>query len=151
MDYYTVSMAYENQAYLFEGMKNLKTLRLDEKKLYPDLNNSINLLGFNDFEVHRYLHLGNKSKAILKLSTSNENEKSYLVSANAKIIQSEFYSTGFSLQLDSHIPIKLKLHIPKNCKYSFTAKASDITKKGALVTFNYKYKKKVGLDVICKP
>jgi len=151
MDYYTISITHENQAYLFEGMKDLKTLRLEGKKLYADLDNNRNILGFNDFETHRYLHIGKDSKAILTLSESNNNHKSYLVSTNAKIVQSDFYANGLSLKLDSYLPIKLKLHIPKNCKYNFTSVASDITHKGNEVSFNYKYKKKVGLDVICRP
>ncbi|WP_457743677.1 endo alpha-1,4 polygalactosaminidase [Sulfurimonas sp.] len=151
MDYYTVSISNDKKNYLINGMKDLKTVRLEGLKNYPDLNYSTNIIGFNDFETHRYVHLGKASKAILSLSKSNDNAYAYLVSSNGKIEQSSFNKYGFNLKLNSHVPLKIQLHIPKDCKYKLTSKASKITKKDDVVSLSYKYKKKVDLDVICRP
>jgi len=150
MDYYTVSLAGNKNHYLVAGMKNLKTLRLEDEKSYVDMNTSSNLLGFKRIKNHTYIHLGDKTDAEIHLSKKIHRNHGYLVSTNAAVVKSEFTDNGFSMQLKSYLPLKLELNIPQKCRYNFTNTASDIRKKDDIITFNYKYKKKVAFNVICK-
>ncbi len=151
MDYYTLSLAQGKNSYFVAGVKNLKTLRLDNSKMYVDMNNSKNILGFKDDKSHKYIHIGNRSEALVKLSKNMHNTNAYLVSTNAAILKSEKEEDGFSMELSSYLPIRLELNIPKNCRYQFTNMAPTITKKGDIISFSYKYKTKVGFNVKCKP
>ena len=151
MDFYTLSIAQENNSYFVAGARNLKTLRLDASPLLVDLNSSSNVLGFKAQKQSKYIHIGPKESAYVSLGASAKNRQPYLVSTNAAILKSEQREDGLSMELQSYLPIKLELNIPKRCRYHFTNIASNITKKDDIITFNYKYKKRVGFDVICKP
>ena len=151
MDYYTASMAYEDGSYLVDGMKNLKTLRLEDTNLSVAFNESANILGLKKFEKHTYIHLGNEDKAVVKLSNREPSQTPYLVSANAKVKVNNFDAKNLNIELNSYVPLKVQLYIPNKCRYKATSIASDISKKGNVVTFAYKYKMKVGFNVICKP
>ena len=115
------------------------------------MNNSKNILGFKDDKSHKYIHIGNRSEALVKLSKNMHNTNAYLVSTNAAILKNEKEEDGFSMELSSYLPIRLELNIPKNCHYQFTNIAPTITKKGNIISFSYKYKTKVGFNVKCKP
>ena len=150
MDYYTVSLAQENHHYFIAGMKNLKTLRLEDEKKYVDMNSSHNLLGFKRIKNHTYIHLGQNKEATVSLAQNMHNKNGYLISTNAAVVKSEFRDDGFSMELKSYLPIKLELNIPKKCHYSFSSQASNISSNGDIIAFNYKKKREVTFNVLCK-
>ena len=150
MDYYTVSMAYKNGSYLVDGMKDLKTLRLEDENVSVIFKESKNILGFKKFDNHTYIHIGNKEKAIVKLAKPIASKTPYLVSTNAKVKVKKFDEKNLSIELNSYLPIKLQLYIPKECRYKSSASASNISKKKNVISFTYKDKTKVGFNVTCR-
>jgi len=151
MDFYTLSLAQEDAHYFIAGAHNLKTVRLDNSPLVADMSSSKNVLGFKQEKQRTYIHLGKDDAAYVELSSSAKSKEPYLVTTNAAILTSRQTSNGLSMELQSYLPIKLELYIPRECHYHFTSIASNITKKDDIITFSYKYKKKVGFDVVCKP
>ena len=151
MDFYTFSLAHEGNSYFAAGARNLKTLRLDEGPLFVDMNTSTNILGFKEQKEKSYIHIGSKNSAIIKLTQSERNKRAYLVSTNAAILKNEQRVDGFSMQLQSYLPVSLELYLPRGCRYHFTHPPSSITKKDDIITFKYKKQKRVGVNVVCKP
>ena len=151
MDFYTLSLAQENNSYLVAGARNLKTLRLDEAALFVDMNASTNVLGYKGKNEGSYIHLGAKKSAIITLTPSAKSTKAYLVSTNAAILKNRQKDNGFSMELQSFLPIQLELNLPTGCRYHLTYPPSNTTKKDDIITFKYKNKKRVGVNVVCKP
>lgn len=117
MDYYTISMAHEQNSYLINGTKNLKTLRLENSKKRCSLQESQNILGENSFEKHQYIHLGAKESAIVTLKSAKKKSTiPYIISTNAEVETDGFRDNRLTLKLKSAVAIKLQLYLPKRCK-----------------------------------
>ena len=151
MDYYTVSMAKDNNKFLVVGMKNLKTLRIEKKNISVDLKASSDIAGYNHFENHTYIHVAKNSQVILKLADAHASQNlPYLVSANGKIVDFKRTKKSMHLKLQSHMPMKLQLFIPKKCTYTLTQGYKVVSKKDEIISLEYKNKTKVLVDAVCK-
>ena len=149
MDYYTVSMAKEGEKILLAGLKDLKTIRIEKKNVSIDLNNSRNIAGYKHFEQHTYLHVGTDSKAIIDMHPKKP-EQPYLVSANGKIIEFRQDAKHLHLKLHAHVPVKMELFIPQECRYTLSKGYTKEQEKGNILSLNYKTKTEVVVDAICK-
>ena len=149
MDYYTVSMAEEDDIWLFDGMRNLKTVRIEEPDVKIDINKSQNILGFNHFENHTYIHLYNKNKALISKKKKGIETQPYLISANGEV--TDYYSTNnkFSMSLKGHVDLKFEVYIPSECKVELQPKIKTEINQNIL-SVEYKNNKKASLNVICK-
>lgn len=151
MDYYTASIANENDAWLFAGMINLKTLRIEEEKTQINMQESSNVLGFNHFENHTYVHLGDQSTSFLyptdqKMSQS----QAYLVSSNAKVIHNESQASNLSMSFNGHVDLKFELYLPKSCQVNYSKKPNYQKMHENILSIKYKNLKKVDVHVLCK-
>ncbi len=144
MDYYTVSMANENSSWLFAGMKDLHTLRVDKSGYTADLKNSRGVLGFKHFEDHTYYHLDSSDTQVLTLSTKPQNSV-YLIDANAKMVKK-----GNELSFKGYVDLKLHLHVPKECTIASTPLQTNKSSKGNELYLTYKNVKEATLHVTCK-
>jgi len=151
MDYYTVSVAKDNNKFLVAGMKNLKTLRIENKDAAVDLKDSTDVAGYNHFENHTYIHLAQNTQAKIKLEDKEKLQMlPYLVSANGKIINFKTTPRGMHIELQSHVPMKLQLFMPKECKYTLTQGHKITSEKDGIISLEYKNKTKVVVDAVCK-
>jgi hypothetical protein len=151
MDYYTVSMAQENNNFLVNGMKNLKTLRLDNETEFPVIQKSKNVLGFKKISKHTYLNLGTNKQALIATASKSKQQRPYLRSANAKITANRITQNSLRLELHGHVPLKLEAYIPKNCSYALQPAAKTLEYKNNILNAVYRTKTGAVLNVVCKP
>jgi hypothetical protein len=151
MDYYTISMAAENGRTLMTGFKDLKTVRIENKDAAANLKNSKNIAGYSHFENHTYIHAGTQTTLLLEENSAAQNPTlAYLVSANGKITKFKRTDKELHISLASHLPVKLQLFIPKECRYKLTSGYKKTVQKSGTVSFSYKHLTKVNIDAICK-
>ncbi|RLA79889.1 MAG: hypothetical protein DRG78_12030 [Epsilonproteobacteria bacterium] len=152
MDYFTVSIAKEDNSWLYAGMNDLKTVRIEKKGAGVDLKDSKGVLGLKHFETHTYLHLDNSNKHIVSTkNTKRYKNQVYLVDANAKLVNSTVGIKNNRYTFDGYVALKLKFNIPKKCKLTSIPKASKIIKsKNNKISLTYKHSKKAVVNVSCK-
>ncbi len=150
MDYYTVSMSEDNGTLLVEGMKNIKTLRVEKENAGIDFKVSKNILGVRDFEKHTYFHVGKDSEVLFKEVEDNRFKNNpYLISANGKVDTKIFNSSSLKMNFSSYLPLRLTFNLPKGCKLTSSKKVHR-DKNGTTLSLKYKSTKKVNIDVQCK-
>lgn len=150
MDYYTVSIAEDKATWLYAGMDNLKTLRVEHKDIGVDLQNDKTVLGVHHFEKHSYISLDQHTKHIIRVFKKQPIDDAYLISANGKI--EKYVNTTHSkrYRFSGHIPLKLSLYVPKNCTLHATPKAAVNVLNDGVVELKYESSKKATLDVRCR-
>jgi hypothetical protein len=111
---------------------------------YPNLKESIGIVGYNTFNDSFYLHLSGAFKTLLTISKTKK-ESNHLISANGRLIS---YKNG-SYHFKSHTPLKLSFYLKKGCYLKSSAKAK-VIKKGRVTTLKYKNAKDVNVKIICK-
>ena len=150
MDYYSVSMAEEDGVYLVDGMRDIKTLRIEKKNAGVNLLESQGLLGLNHFENHTYVHVDKTQKVLLKPSLDTKYKtQAHLISSNAEVNKKSLIGNGLSLEFEGHVVLKLEINVPPKCRLKSSIKAEK-TQNGSLVRLEYKKAKRVKIDVICK-
>jgi hypothetical protein len=150
MDYYTVSMSEDNGTLLVEGMKNIKTLRVEKENAGIDFKESTNIFGVCDFEKHTYFHVGKNSKVLFKEVEDNRFKNNpYLISANGKVTIKNFNSSSLKMNISSYLPLRLTFNLPKNCRLTSSKKVKR-AQMGTTLSLKYKSAKKVNIDVQCK-
>lgn len=151
LDYYTVSMARENDEWYVEGMRNLKTLRIEEENASVDLSKSQSTLGLKHFENHTYISLDNLAKHTIKVDKNRSyKERGYLISSNAKVVD---YKNGINNQritFEGHVDLKLNFHLTKECKLEATPKSYKTLINGENVSLEFKDTKKAVVDALCR-
>jgi len=151
MDFYTVSMANDGDKWLVNGMKNLKTLRVEEKDASIDLDDSKTALGLKHFENHTYISLDNHEQHFIKLSNNIKyKEIPYLISSNAKLVDFKNNDKSRTFSFSGNVDVKLNINLPKECEFSSIPKAIDLKKVNNDLYLNYLHHKKVILNVRCR-
>lgn len=151
MDFYTVSLAHENNEWLIVGMRDVKTLRIEQKDAGIDLENSKTAVGLRHFENHTYISLDNTSKHIIKIDENKSiQQKSYLVSANAKIVKHTKEANKETILFDGHVDLKLSFHLSSKCTLNSLPKATKTSATQGVHALEYKGIKKATLVIECK-
>ncbi len=151
MDYYIVSMTNENDKWLFDGMQDLNTLRIEKEGVGIDLNNSLSVVGIKHFEKHTYISLDGSSHYLIDLSDKiNYKKSAYLVSANAKLINYENSNSIKHFKFSGYVDLELVFNVPSNCNVNSLPKADEITKKDGEETFKYKGKREAVVSINCQ-
>jgi len=151
MDYYTVSMANEGDEWLVEGMKDLKTLRIEETNASVDFLKSPSVLGIKHFENHTYISLDNSTKHLLREDKKREaKDTTYLISSNAKLTNYLYEKNLKSMQFDGHVDLKLNFHISKECKLTSSPEATKETLTQESILLEYEGVKSAKIEVDCR-
>lgn len=150
MDYYTVSMAEENNAWLVEGMHDLKTLRIEKKNANLDFNKSQTALGLRHFENHTYISLDNSIKHSIQVDAKVDTQRTYLIASNAKLAEYKNSGKNQSILFDGHVDLKLKFHLSGECKLSTIPKSYKTVVDGENVSLEFKDAKKALVNVSCR-
>lgn len=150
MDYFIVSLAKENNEWLVEGMKNLKTLRIEKKDVGVDLKNSKTILGIKSFENHTYIALDNKQKHFIKIPKKvNNTNDSYLISANAKVVEFHKGIASQRIKFDGEVDLVLHFHLAKGCRVSSLPKPLYAKQKDKEIILKYKNTHKATVTLQC--
>ena len=145
METYDVSIAQEDQAYLFKGMHYLKNIRLDEHFGAVDFKASQGVAGENSIDQGRYISFSDQKERRLVLTTKPIAQP-HLVTANAALVGYE----GENYHFKGYVPLKLEFSLPKACRLSVKPKAFKITKKGENITLLFKQSKEAVVNVNCQ-
>ncbi|UOD34320.1 endo alpha-1,4 polygalactosaminidase [Deferribacteraceae bacterium V6Fe1] len=111
LDFYETVIAKEDNAWLIQTDKHLRTLRVSTNYGYPDLKLSQGVLGFYDYNGQRYIHLN--GGGFYKLVFTNATPQTpYLVQTNGRIIDSD----NGRYKINGYMPIDVKLANISNCR-----------------------------------
>jgi hypothetical protein len=149
MDYYTVSIAaLPKEIFYINGMKNIKTLRIDSLD-YNSVKLNDNIAGFKKVGNENYLHLGTADAAIISNAAAKQKE-AYLISANAKITKLQRQKNVLDLTLTAHVPLKFELFVPHNCILRLSPDSMQIQKEKEYVYIQSLTKKRATVHVQCR-
>lgn len=141
MEFYDLSMSKNAEVWHFEGMKELKTLRLDESMGEVVLNGSLAVTGQRREGSVRYVHLNTLSPSIdLELGAKGIENENYLVDTNAEILNYRANGEEVSFRLRSHVQISLNYHLKKGCTLTSEPKALKELKKGGVSSLEFNVK-----------
>ena len=139
MDYYEVSMAQDGEDWLVEGMRDLRTLRVEERDASVDFNKSKSTIGVKHFENHAYLSLDASERHFLTLDNNDSHEKrSHMISANAKITDYLNEENHQRITFEGHVDLKLDFYLAPECKLESSPKAKSQSKDGETLSLSYK-------------
>ena len=150
MDYYTVSISKDKDKFLFDGLQDLKTLRLEdqEKELLPKVTE--NMAGYNHFQTHTYVHVGSKQSLIVYKNYTKVQKEPYLISANAQITTMQRKKGEFDLVLKSHVALEFELFVPKGCKATIKPKPWIYKNEKYHLKVKYKKNRETYINVQCR-
>ncbi|MFN3947721.1 MAG: bifunctional glycoside hydrolase 114/ polysaccharide deacetylase family protein, partial [Aquificaceae bacterium] len=115
---------------------NLKTLRIDNKKLYPLIFESRGVLGFKHVNDSLYISLDNSGD--YRIVFGGKEPDFYLVSSNGQIISSTKEGKNVSFKIKSYLPLEYEIHVRENCEINIKPKPDIIEKRNSLVKVKYK-------------
>ena len=152
MDYFAISIANEKDEWLFDGMRDLKTLRIEDSHSYIDLKRSDTIVGKREFENHTYLSLDQNEKHYIveKNSKEGKNQEAYLIAANAKVLSHRKGISSRRVTFKGDVPLKLEFYIPKGCTLKSDPSATKELKSNERVSLWYQKAKEARVDVFCK-
>ena len=111
----TAGMASQGDGFLARGYGPDQELRIPEALGYPDLADSRNIAGFDDFDGSRYIHLGPGGEALLRLQPPPP-EGPYLKSANGLIEALARRRGSLDLSLRAGVPLEFTLGNATHCR-----------------------------------
>jgi len=151
MDYYTVSMAQDGDDWLVDGMRDIKTLRIEEEGAAVDFNRSKSTVGIKHFENHTYLSLNNETQHFIN-TTEEETyrEENYLISSNAKLVKFKNIKSNKRYLFEGHVDLKVNFHVMDNCELFSIPQANKIEKKGKSISLEFVGVKKANFSITCK-
>ena len=150
MDFYEISMAKDGDEWLFSGLDNLNTLRIEQKNAYVNLNKSTSVLGVKHFENHTYISLFNKNKKEIYIKEQKKViDNSYLISSNAKVDKFFKDDTKQTLNFKGYVDLKLNFFIKSNCSLHSNPKEFKRYEKDDSIFLEYKDAKEATIDISC--
>ena len=151
MDYFIVSIAHEKNKWLFTGMKDLRTLRIEKKNVGVNLKKSKTVLGVKHFENHTYISLDNSIKHFIRTSKDDDYKKrSYLISSNAKIMDFKNKNKKQKLSFKGDVPLEINFHLTKKCNLRSIPKETQRVQKDEIIYLYYKNIKEATINVSCR-
>lgn len=148
-EYYAVSMAKEGKEFLVDGMRNLKTLRLERGDAHINLEKSSTVAGVKHFEDHTYLSLDQHRKHFVTLDDSYE-MSNYLLDANADLKYHKFYKGRRQMLFEGILDLKINLSVNDSCKVSSRPKESRRVKGENEIYLEYQHENRAIVNINCK-
>lgn len=117
LDFNRTVVAWDGSGWLIRNNGHLRQMRIPRTLGYPDLQNSSNVVGFNDHGDSRYLHLLPGGEARVRLVQSVPGEP-YLVSAGGFLDSFERSDSGVKLELHGYTPFSVRIGAANGCRFS---------------------------------
>ncbi len=151
MDYFSASMAHEGNYWLIDGMKDLKTVRVNSENESVDYKKSTSVYGERQTNGVTYISLGDSKRHFIKLQgEQQESNALYIHSTNATITELIEGVKNSRYTLNSYVDVKFSFHLPEDCSYKTTPKAEVIQQKNQDITLFFKNSKQGVVDVRCR-
>lgn len=115
LDYYQLNMSKRGDAWLIYSHGDLRELRSPWNLGYPDLVHSQNVIGFNEKNDQRYIHLGPKQMTVLKYQADSP-KIPYLVDANARVTSFVRNAKEVVFHLQGYVPVEVSIAQVEHCK-----------------------------------
>ncbi len=150
MDYYTASLARDGSEWLVSGLEDLRTIRIEKANAGVDFRHSDTVLGLKHFEKHTYISLLSAQNHYLVASDTVENNRSYLVSANGKVLD---YVEGNGHQrylFSSHVALQLEFHLAKGCRVISDPLEESREERDTKLLLHYEKHKEAFVDIACQ-
>lgn len=94
----------------------IRAVRLPAKSPFPDLQRSVNVIGYRDLAQGRILHLGGSDQATLVWSAQPPGQLS-LVQSNARVTSWQATEDGAIVSISGHLPIRFAVAAPgRSCE-----------------------------------
>jgi len=113
-DFNSLLIAKQSDGWVVKTNDNLRELRMPTTAGYPDLINSVNVVGYNTYNNEHYIHLGPGGDAVIRLTTSQP-QVPFLVEANARISRFVRNKNQIDFSLEGYLPPKFTLANMQNC------------------------------------
>ena len=151
MDMYAVSVAHENNKWLFSGMRDLKTVRFEDYNGSFDLNASHNIAGFSQFENHTYVSVATQERVIIATTTTPSNkDDAYMLEANGKLVDFTKSETTKTYLFEGYTPLHITAHVAPHCKASIKPNPYKKSVKTNRVEFQFREAKKATMVLECR-
>lgn len=116
MDFYHIYIGKWHGAWMFFSKGDLRELRSTKALGYPDLLKSTNVIGYNEHNNQRYIHLGPNRLSLLHYMKEKPTVP-YLVDANARVAAfSRASAKQLKLTFAGYLPVKFTLGNAIGCK-----------------------------------
>ncbi|MBE0497754.1 MAG: endo alpha-1,4 polygalactosaminidase [Campylobacterales bacterium] len=149
MEFYDVSMRQDENSWHFEGMKALKTLRLDGSLPAVSFKDSKAVLGQKVKDEVRYIHLNTAVDSIdLVLNEEAEADENYIIDTNAEVLQVKESPEQIEFRLSGHVNIVLNYRLKEGCQLTSQPKATRTQIKGNELSLKF-YAKEADVIVTC--
>ena len=150
MDYYTASLAKEGDEWLISGLKNLKTIRVEKQNAGVDFERSHTALGVKHFQNHTYISLLPSKNHYLVVDDTVDMNRSYLISANGKILDYVEREGEQHYLFESHVDLKLEFHLAKGCTLTSDPLEDAREDINTTLLLHYKNHKEAFIDIACE-
>jgi len=148
MDFYTLSLSNEEETWLLEGARDIKTVRF-AKKVFADMERSDGVIGAKATSNQTYFHLDHGQSQRIVLRSSAPQEEVYLLDANVAL-EKVFQEKGkITYRFAGHVPAAMRWHVPQKCNVT-TLQDAEITRSSDLLTLTFSNAKEGVLDVTCR-
>ena len=139
LEFYDLSMYKVDNGWRFEGMNELKTLRLDSMDTKVLYSGSQSVLGEKKEGKSTYVHL-NTDEEDIRLEFGEKRDENYLIDTNAEVLSYKRTQKEVSFTLKGHVNIVLNYHLKEGCelKTSFTALQTRQKSRDLLLKFDAK-------------
>lgn len=115
LDFYHIQISQNQDGWSIVSNGSLREFRSALSLGYPDLEHSDNVIGFNEFNHVRYIHLGPGPVARIQYQTQIPTTP-YLVDANARIVFWSRQGKHYRYRFKGYVPVKLTLANTSNCR-----------------------------------
>jgi len=150
MDMYQVSVAHEDNSWLFGGMQDLKTIRFEDYNKTFDLDASENIIGFSHFENHTYVSVGPKESVLIKTVPNRETLKqAYMIESNGKLLNYRENNRTKSYTFKAYVPLHVTFHVPKECKITIKPNPYHKMIANEIADFHFKKAKEATIKILC--
>lgn len=138
MEFYDVSMYQDGNRWHFEGMKELKTLRLNSSLPAVSFKESKAVLGQKAKDEVRYIHLNTAVDSIdLVLNEKAQTDENYIIDTNAEVLQVKESPKQKKFRLSGHVDIVLNYRLKEGCRLTSQPKARQTGKKGNDISLKF--------------
>ena len=117
IDYFQITIAKYDSSWLLYSGGELRELRSAKNFGYPDLTNSDNVIGFNEYNDELYIHLGPNRLTVLRYQ-NDKPVQPYLVDANARVIAFSRDKNATVIKFQGYMPLQFTLANVGSCKVS---------------------------------
>lgn len=127
---------------------NLKTLRVDENRIYPHVFESKGVVGFNYINQSLYISLDNSGD--YKILLGDKEPSFYLVSSNGQIVESSKKTNGMSIKIKAHVPLEYEIYASEGCSIHMSPKPDIMERRGSILRVRYKEERLGEVEASCK-